>query len=297
MRDEDLPGFLANLGLPGLFDVHVHFMAPNIQQRVWDYFDSAGPLLGKSWPINYRFSDEDRVARLRAMGVKHFSALSYAHRAGIAQYLNDWTMAFAKDVPEALASGTFYPEPGAGDYVAKLIEDGAEIFKAHMQVGKFAADNVQLDPVWAQLTRSKTPVVLHAGSGPAPGEFTGPVSVKRVLERHPSLNLIIAHLGMPEFAEFLDLAQQFENVYLDTTMVFVDFWEGEDHGLSISDPRTELDRIAELGDKILFGTDFPQIPYEYAHQVEVLAELDLGEDWLRKVLWNNAATLFGKDGG
>ena len=70
MRDEQLPALAAGLGIPGLFDVHVHFMPPPILAKVWAYFDSAGPLLGRAWPITYRGSDEERVEQLRARGVK-----------------------------------------------------------------------------------------------------------------------------------------------------------------------------------------------------------------------------------
>ena len=54
-----------------------------------------------------------------------------------------------------------------------------------------------------------------------------------------------------------------------------------------------MPRLRDLEDKILFGTDFPNIPYEYAHQVEVLQRLDLGDDWMRSVLWSNGDKLFG----
>ena len=106
------------------------------------------------------------------------------------------------------------------------------------------------------------------------------------MSRHPDLALIIAHLGMPEVSEFLDLGEGYANVRLDTTMTFVDFW-----GLPVPDGIAP--RLAALQDKILFGTDFPNIPYAYAHQVEALERLDLGDDWMRKVLWHNGAELFG----
>ena len=34
------------------------------------------------------------------------------------------------------------------------------------------------------------------------------------------------------------------------------------------------------------------IPYPYAHQLAALHRLELGEDWLRAVLWHNGARLF-----
>lgn len=284
--DSELPAYWQRLGIPGVIDVHVHFMEPSILAKVWAYFDSAGPKLGRPWPIWYRISDEERVATLRGLGVRGFSALSYAHRPGVAGFMNDWNREFAARHPQSLYSATFYPEPEAGQYVAGLITDDVEVFKAHMQVGEFAADDPLLDPVWEVLEKSGVPLVLHAGSGPAPGLHTGPSSVRRVLERWPDLTLVIAHLGMPEYGEFMQLAREFPNVFLDTTMTFVDFFEGPGF------PEIPIEPLVELQSKILFGSDFPNIPYPYAHQVEALDRLNLGEDWMRDVLWNNPSRLF-----
>ena len=33
------------LDLPGLIDVHTHFMPKSVMDKVWRYFDSAGPLV------------------------------------------------------------------------------------------------------------------------------------------------------------------------------------------------------------------------------------------------------------
>ncbi len=285
LEDSALPSLAAELGIPGLFDVHTHFMPPAIMAKVWAYFDSAGPLLGRSWPIAYRGTDEERVEQLRAMGVRKFSSLSYAHKPGIATFMNEWTSGFASRTPDTLWSATFYPEPEASTYVPDLIAAGVEVFKAHLQVGDFAANDPLLEPVWGALADSGTPIVLHAGSGPAPGRHTGAAGVTDVLSRHPALNVIIAHMGMPEYGEFLDLADRYDGVRLDTTMVFVDFWDGPA-------PAAITPRLVDLQDRILFGTDFPNIPYAYAHQVEALQRLDLGDAWLADVLWNNGVGLF-----
>lgn len=278
----------ARLGLSGLYDVHVHFMPPPVMARVWEHFDSAGPLIGRRWPITYRGSDSERVALLRSFGVRRFSALPYAHKPGIAGYLNDWAAEFAAEVPECLHSATFYPEPTAAGYVGDLLSTGVEIFKVHVQVGDFDLRDPLLDKVWGQLADAAVPVVIHAGSGPVPNTHTGPTPVREVLERHPSLVAIIAHMGAPEYDEFLALAGDFDRVHLDTTMAFTEFFEA-----MAPFPRDLLPRLGELSDRILLGSDFPNIPYSYVHQLESLERLGLGDEWLRKVCWENAAALIG----
>ena len=278
--------FWEGLGLPGLFDVHVHFLPPNIQKAVYAVFDSAGPKIGREWPIRYRQSHEERVELLRAMGVRRFSTLPYAHKPGVATYLNDWSRTFAAEIPEVLWSGTFYPEEGVTAYVAELVSEGIELFKLHLQVGEFHLDDPLLDDVWGLLSETQVPIVVHAGSGPVGNDFTGPESMQRLLERHPRLPIIVAHMGAPEVVRFVRLAEQYERVRLDTTMCFTDFI-GEQY------PDWLVPRLVDLQPKILLGTDFPTIPYPYAHQLEGLARLDLGDSWLRAVCWENGVELFG----
>ena len=228
------------------------------------------------------------MALLRDLGVRRFSALPYAHKPGVAAYLNDWARQFATDVPESLWSATFYPEPEAAAYVGELVDAGVEVFKIHVQVGAFRLDDPVLDDVWERLESSGTPVVVHAGSGPVPNAFTGPGPLERVLGRWPGLAVVVAHLGAPEYVEFLELAERFERVYLDTTMAFTDFFEQ-----MAPYPTALLPRLADLGEKVLLGSDFPTIPYPYLHQLESLERLGLGEHWLRAVCWDNGARLFG----
>lgn len=173
------------LGLPGLIDVHTHFLPPSVQAKVWAYFDDAGANYGVDWPIHYRGTVAERVAQLRALGVRAFTSLVYAHKPGMAAWLNDWAAGFAAATPDCLRSATFFPEPGAGTYVRAAIEDGARVFKAHVQVGGYDPLDPLLDPVWGQLADARVPVVIHCGSGPMPGRHTGPGPVGAVLAGTP----------------------------------------------------------------------------------------------------------------
>jgi hypothetical protein len=288
LNDSDVPGFWSGLGLPGIVDLHVHFMPERVQAKVWAYFDSAGPLTGRAWPIRYRWPEAERLAHLRSMGVRAFPSLVYPHKPDMAQWLNGWAADFAAENSDVVPTATFFPEPGVVAYVEDGLRGGVRLFKAHVQVGGYDPRDPLLDDVWGALSDAGVPVVVHAGSGPAPGAFTGAGPFGAVLERHPALTAVIAHMGMPEYDEFLGFAERFDNVHVDTTMCFVDTF-GSEEGLG----RELAPRLAALQDKVVFGADFPNIPHAYAHQIEVLARLGLSDDWLRSVLWHNGARLAG----
>nr|WTB32361.1 amidohydrolase [Streptomyces sp. NBC_00830] len=187
---DDVVRFWEPLGLPGLIDVHTHFMPEQVLRKVWAYFDSAGPLTGMEWPIAYRHDEDERLALLRSFGVRRFTSMLYPHKAGMVAWLNGWAADFARRVPDCLHTATLFPEEGVERYVREAVEAGARIF---------------------------TPF-----------------------------------------------------------------------------PVAERGRLADLGDRILLGTDFPNIPYPYVHQLHALERLELGDDWLRAVCYGNAHAMFDR---
>ena len=285
LSDADLPEVYRGLGLPGVADIHVHFMPDAVLRKVWAYFDAVP---SGRWEIRYRFDEQTRVVLLKDLGVLAFTALLYPHKPGMAAWLNDWGLEFAARTPGCVPTGTFYPESDVDSYVRASLERGVRVFKAHLQVGAYDPRDPALDPVWGMLADTRTPVVCHCASGPHRGAFTGPGPIGEVLARHPDITLVIAHCGLPEYGDFLALAQHYENVHLDTTMAFTDFVESTTP--FPADLRPAL-RDLGLAGKVVLGSDFPNIPYPYAHQVESLIRLDLGDDWLRAVLHDNGMRL------
>ncbi|MCW2681729.1 MAG: amidohydrolase [Frankiales bacterium] len=261
-------------------------MPKNVMDKVWAYFDAVGPLTGSPWPIEYRTEEQDRLARLRAMGVRAFPSLVYPHKPGMAGWLNGWAADFASREPDVLHTATFFPEPSAAEDVRAALEAGARIFKAHVQVGAYDPRDPLLDPVWGQLSDAQVPVVVHCGDGPAAGAFTGPGPWAAVMERFPHLTAVVAHMGLPDYEPFLRMALRYDRLHLDTTMAFTDFTE---RGAPWPPALTPL--LADLGHRVLFGSDFPNTPYPYAHQVEALLRLGLDDQWLRAVLHGNASRL------
>ncbi len=288
--DAEVPAFTRALGLPGLADLHVHFLPDAMQRKVWAFFDQASREYGTEWPIHYRLSVDKRLAVLRDLGVLHFAPLVYPHKPGMAVWLNEWVRDFAAGTPEAVPTATFFPEPGAAEYVADALDRGARCVKSHVQVGAYDPRDLLLDGVWGVLAEAGVPVVVHCGHGPVAGTFTGLDIFEEVLRAHPRLVAVLAHAGAPDYSLALDLLDRYPNVHLDTTMVGVPF-NGADRL-----PADWTARLAANADRVVLGTDFPSIPYEYATQLRAIAgwagaDDRLGESFLRAVLWDTPRRL------
>ncbi|WP_268957730.1 amidohydrolase family protein [Saccharothrix sp. 6-C] len=282
-------------GLPGLVDVHVHFMPQRVLDKVWAFFDEASRHYGVDWSIRYRLPEAERLAALRSFGVVAFAPLVYPHKPGMGEWLTDWALDFGSRVDGAVPTATLYPEPGVEAYVSRALSAGARCFKAHVQVGGY--DPRALDGAWGLLAEARVPVVVHCGHGPVPGAHTGLDVFEDVLRRHPSLVAVLAHAGMPDYLGALDLVARYDGVHLDTTMVGVPFTEAR-----AALPGDWASRLVDVADRVVLGSDFPNIPYDYSAQLAAIegwaaADDRLGEPFLRAVLHDNGARLLGLNPG
>lgn len=295
-EDTEVPDWLAELGIAGLVDLHTHFLPERVLRKVWQYFDSAGEHYGLEWPIHYRYDEATRLNTLRALGVRRFAPLVYPHKPGMAEWLNSWVHEFGTRTQGAVPTATMYPEPGVSEYVAAALDAGIRCVKLHVQVGEFDPRDPLLDPAWGLLAAAGTPVVIHCGHGPLRGRFTGLDVFAEVLERHPRLVAVLAHAGMPEYARALDFVRYYPNVYVDTTMVGVAFSER-----LAPLPPDWTERLVGVADRVVLGSDFPNIPYPYAEQLAAVAgwafaDRRLGIPFLRSVLHDTPAQLLGYAG-
>jgi uncharacterized protein len=279
--------FVRALGLPGIVDVHVHLLPHRLQEAVWGYFDR---LEDPPWPVTYRDDERTRLATLADLGVIAHTALAYAHKPGVAAWCNAHTLAVAEAHPQVLPTFTFHPEDGVDGYVDEALVRGGRVAKVHLQVGRFHATDPRLTAVWSRLEAERIPAVVHASAvyGVDGGdEYCGPDALRALLDRHPDLLLVVAHLGMPDHDGFLQLAEEVPTLRLDPSMALTEPSFGEPY------PGELLPRLAALQDRLLFGSDFPTIPHHYAAQVRGLARLGLDEEGLRGVLHDHAAELLG----
>lgn len=284
VSDEDVPAWVAACGVDGLVDLHVHFLPDRMLQKVWAYFDHAREHYGYDWPVHYREPEETRLARLRALDVRTFAPLVYPHKPDMAAWLTSWALDWAAEVPEAVPTATLYPEESVTTYLADALGRGAQVVKAHVQVGGYDPRDPLLAPAWGLIADARVPVIAHCGDGPIPGAYTGLDVFAEVLDAHPGLVVVLAHAGLPDYGRALELAARHRNVYLDTTMVGTAFTEQ-----FAPLPADWAARLADVGNKVILGSDFPNIPYGYWEQLAAVAawaaaDDRLGTPFLRRVL-------------
>jgi uncharacterized protein len=282
-----------------IIDMHAHFFPEQLFASIWEWFAA------RMWKINYQ-DDPDGLARtLESFGVERFVTYNYAHKPGIAAELNRWTAEFAARNPSALPFATVFP--GDEGNVAMLVElfdeHGFLGIKIQPLVSDFFPDDERMRPVYRLLVERGKILAAHAGTAPVANQYVGADHFEPVMREFPEMKVIVAHMGAFEFDRFFAMARACPNVYLDTSVNFIDrglmddlISRGEFPPLAL--PGAEhYDHgvLLELSDRILFGSDFPNIPYDYEACIESVLALDLGEEFNRAVFGGNARKLVGID--
>ncbi len=267
-------------------DAHVHLFPPPLFEAIWRWFDS------HAWKIRYRLYAEQVVQFQLARGVKRLVALHYAHKPGMALVLNRFVAEVASAHPEVIPLATVFPgETDAREVLREAFGPlGLRGVKIHCHVQKLGADDPRLDEVYAACRAAGVPVVIHAGREPASEAYgvdtralCGADQIDRVLSRHPRLRLVVPHLGADEFEAYGRLLDRHENLWLDTTMSVAGYF-AVDPPLSVFPARAS---------RMLYGTDFPNIPYAWDRELKRITAAGLEPKLLAGLLAGNALALFG----
>ncbi|MHB2016860.1 MAG: amidohydrolase family protein [Candidatus Xenobia bacterium] len=265
-----------------LIDVHVHYFPARVFEAIWHYFESESHGL---WPIRYKVHGEAHLQTLRGFGVERCSTLVYAHKPGMADSLNDFVAESAAQHPELMPFGTVFA--GDGDVArrtARLCDASFLGVKLHPFVSGEMLDDPRLFPAYEVLAASHKVVICHPGSGPVYQDRSGAQRLRRVLQQFPDLRIVIAHCGAFEFSDYEPLAREFEHVYFDTAMIGIRSDVFPDN----SPPR---EFFVTWQDRMLFGSDFPNIPHAYEEQIHAIQALSLGEAVEEKIFRSNAQQL------
>ena len=264
-----------------LIDIHTHLMPERLARAVRAYFAE------HLWPMHYQGEPAELVDQLIQSGVDRFVFMPYAHRSDMARSLNHWAANVqATFAPRAIAFGTFHPDDGPE--LPALVDEafgrlGLLGAKLHPQVGRFAVDDERLDPLYERAQAAGRILLIHAGRQPEPNEFVGARPFSRVMRRFPRLKVVVAHAGADEFEAFFDLCAFHDDLYLDTAMVFSGF-------LGAAPP---IERLIEFQDRIVYGSDFPHIPFTLDQTLQSIRDLRLGRAMERKIFCTNGARLLG----
>lgn len=271
-------------GFPPVYDAHVHLFPDGVFEAIWRWFTAYG------WPVRYPLPSPRVIAFMKERGVRGIVGLTYSHKPGMARALNAYMASLANADPFVTGLGTVLPgEPDAVAIVEEAFAMGLAGIKLHCHVQCFSPDDPSLEGVYDACERHGKPLVIHAGREPKstaykcdPYVLCSADRTKRVLSNHPRLKLVVPHLGADEFDPYLALLEKHENLWLDTTMVLADYFGTRPSPLFFARP-----------ERILYGTDFPNLPYAWDRELLRLGSHGVKDHDLPAVLGDNTRRLYG----
>jgi predicted TIM-barrel fold metal-dependent hydrolase len=275
--------------LPLVVDAHVHLFPDFLFAPVWHWFEKYG------WPVRYQLSSENIIEFLLSRGIGHIVALHYAHKAGLARELNAYLADICRSHPQVTGMATVYPgEKDAVEILEQAFQKGLSGVKLHGHVQCFDMDDRSMHEIYEVCSVYHKPLIMHVGREPKspaypcdPYELYRADKLERVLRDYPQLKVCVPHLGADEFEAYRALVEKYDHLWLDTTMMLAAYL-----------PTDYFPTLADLrADRIIFGTDFPNLPYAWDREIKRLVQLNLPEDTLERILGRNAMEFYQIDHG
>ena len=272
-------------GLPPVFDAHVHVFPSKIFSSIWKWFDE------HAWKIRYRLSTSQIFDFLFSHGIRHVVALQYAHKPGIAGLLNLYMAKKCRGYPQQVTGmATVFPgEDGAREILQEAFDLGLGGLKLHAHVQCFDMNAPEMNELYDCCRSNGKPVIMHVGREPKstayrcdPYRICRADKLERVLKEFPGLKVCVPHLGFDELSVYRKLIESTDDLWLDTTMVLTDYFP--------LDERVDL-KTYRL-DRIMYGSDFPNIPYAWDRELKRLQSAGLSDDDLDWVLNRSAAAFY-----
>jgi len=273
-------------GLPPVVDAHVHLFDDETFGRIWAWFER------HAWPIRYRLPSPAVIAFLRERGVARILGLCYSHRPGLSRGMNRYMAALQAEHP-GFVHGLATVLPGEDDAPAILAEAfaaGLHGVKLHCHVQMFSPDEPRMAEIYEACIAADRPIIVHAGREPRseaykvdPHTLCAVERTEAVLRDFPRLKLVVPHLGVDEYAGYLALLERFDTLWLDTTMVLAGYFPYP--------PPVEM--LTRRPDRVMYGSDFPNLPYAWDRELRQIARSALPDDALAALLGGNATALFG----
>jgi predicted TIM-barrel fold metal-dependent hydrolase len=199
------------------------------------------------------------LKRLDADGISRAMLVNYPSPElfGFDHSVNDYVAEYCREAPDRLIPmGGVHPGfvEDAASEVRRAADLGVRALKIHPPHMGFAP-NAYLDgldglrAVYEEAQRLGLPVMIHTGTSVFPGARSRhgePMAVDDVAVDFPELRLILAHGGRPLWMDqAFFLVRRFPNVHMDVS------------GIPPKALLRYFPRLAEVADKVLFGSDWP----------------------------------------
>jgi len=159
-------------------------------------------------------------------------------------------------------------------------------FHFHPIMQHFSVDDVRYYPLFEEIAALNVPVMIDVGmTGMGAGIPGGmgaktrhahPSSIDTLAADFPALTIVMAHPGYPWIDETTAVALHKGNVY----------WEMSGWAPKYLPPSLVRDMRGRLQDKMMFGSDYPSIPYE--RLFKEWDELGFSDAFLEKFYHGNA---------
>jgi len=249
--------------------------------------------LAKYWNRNWTWKQEAEVVKeFTDAGVEAvLVALDLETTTGTPPCSNDYVKGMQSRHADRIIQSWGAVDPLKGEAAiaeAKhAIQDlGMLGFHFHPIMGHFAVNERQLYPLWETINALKVPVMIDVGTtGMGAGMPGGlgaklrhahPAAIDELAADFPDLTIIAAHPGWPWVDEMTAVALHKGNV----------FWEMSGWAPKYFPAQLKLDIRARLADKVMFGSDYPSIPYD--RLFKEWGELGYKDDVMEKIFHKNA---------
>ena len=267
---------------PALIDFHVHLFPDKGFEAIWQHFASQG------MPVRYPYYSRQCLDYLDRQGVKIIVFSNYAHKPGIAKPMNEWNLRLLDQFSHLYCFAAYHPGDvdALADAEQMLAHPRVIGIKLHFQVQRFYPHDERLFPLYEKIIQRKKRLLLHVGNGPIGNAFVGLAQFKKVLDRYPDLPANIPHMGGLEFKSFIELTAEHPQIYLDTAF---SFWPNLPFTFNLGPEYLE-----KYQDRIVYGSDFPNIMLPREGEIDYLKSLGLSEECYQKIFFKNGLKLLAR---
>ena len=161
---------------------------------------------------------------------------------------------------------------GPIDEAIRCLDRGARGIKLHPRAQKFTLNDERLAPVFELAAERRVPILIHGGRGLPPIAD----HLRRLVERYPAAQLIIAHAGIADMAALAGCFAGRKGVFFDT---------------SVWSPVDLLDFFHQVPpEQILYASDYPygRQPQSLTISLRTALTAGLDERQIRDILAGNA---------